>query len=228
MKKDLDKPGKLNHLGSLLQTPSKDTIAYDATLNKLSQRKLSLPAVGVGKGWGGSDRSSSINLKNIATSPSLVTIGHQNLFPSPSGQPLANMRTLAGALMTECSRDQLLSPCSLPLPRGPGTVRRGMANTSPILPMSQVQNKNMVKNSDLQSLVNNKITASQALHSDSTASSHRNFYQSTFITGSRIDDVCEKKEKNAAITAMNVRELEQERDQLKALNIKLLTRVEIL
>jgi hypothetical protein len=36
VKRDLDKPGKLNHLGSLLQTPSKDTFAYDATLNKLS------------------------------------------------------------------------------------------------------------------------------------------------------------------------------------------------
>lgn len=39
-----------------------------------------------------------------------MTVGQHNIMPSPSGQPLANMRTLAGALLTDTSRAELLSP----------------------------------------------------------------------------------------------------------------------
>jgi hypothetical protein len=52
------------------------------------------------------------------------------------------------------------------------------------------------------------MAASQAFQSADTASSQRHFYQSTFITGARIDNVCEKKEKSAAQQDITVRELE--------------------
>ena len=48
------------------------------------------------------------------------------------------------------------------------------------------------------------------------------------MTGVRIDDVVEKKEKKLMNTEKNVQELKKERDQLNALNNKLIERVEVL
>ena len=56
----------------------------------------------------------------------------------------------------------------------------------------------------------------------------RNFYANTFVSGKRIDDVCERKEMKLKDANTHVAELTKERDQLKALNNKLLERVEIL
>ena len=61
----------------------------------------------------------------------------------------------------------------------------------------------------------------------STVKDH-NFHTQTFVTGTRIDDICEKKEIKLKNVSSQVTELEKERDQIKALNNKLLERVEIL
>ena len=65
-------------------------------------------------------------------------------------------------------------------------------------------------------------------HSVRKTVKEHNFHAQTFVTGTRIDDICEKKEIKLKNVSNTVIDLEKERDQLKALNNKLLERVEIL
>ena len=73
-----------------------------------------------------------------------------------------------------------------------------------------------------------QLAMTQLSNDSQTAAKHKAFYQTAFVSGTRIDDVCERKEKRLKNVSSKVGELEKERDQLKSLNSKLLERVEVL
>ena len=101
----------------------------------------------------------------------------------------------------------------------------GNFNRSPNLMRSTT---NGFKNSELQAYVNDQLTLHQAMNEANKNATQRNFFASSFVSGKRIDDVCQKKEMKLKDESAKVAELMKEKDQLKALNNKLNERVELL
>jgi hypothetical protein len=89
--KIVTKPAEMNSLGSLLQTPSKATINYDATLTKLTNRQMSVTnkkASTLGTRAGSLPAISGLR----RNSNSLQTV-HVNVLG-----PASNLKNLAGQL----------------------------------------------------------------------------------------------------------------------------------
>jgi hypothetical protein len=95
---------------------------------------------------------------------------------TPLKGPTSNLRSLAGQLIMEGHGQPKMHGQSLTAGFLSTNITRG------------------VKNSELQTFVQEQLKMNQMAHDVRSTVKDHNFHTQTFVTGTRIDDICEKKE----------------------------------